>query len=155
VLPPDLVDPFAAAISVTTRHAPMLDQAVLAEFITGGHFGRHIRRMREVYAERHSVLMACAKDELSGLIDVCDVEAGLQTVGTLPIGVDGQRVAALAAERGVEVKAVVSAGAGRPHVLSMGFAAVDAAEIRRGVRVLGEVVRSVVGKREGAAGARR
>jgi len=154
VLPPDLVEPFAAAISVTTRHAPLLDQAVLAEFIAGGHFGRHIRRMREVYAERHSVLMARAKEELAGLVDVCDVEAGLQTVGTLPIGVDGRRVAALAAERGIEVKAVV-AGAGQPHALSLGFAAVDAAEIRRGVRVLGDVVRSVLAMRGGAAGARR
>jgi GntR family transcriptional regulator/MocR family aminotransferase len=146
VLPADLVDPFAAAISVTTRHAPLLDQAVLAEFMTGGHFGRHIRRMREVYAERHSVLIASAKHELPGLLDVCPIEAGLQTVGWLPAGVDGARVAALAAKRGVEVKTVASTESGRavPHVLQLGFAAVDAREIRRGIRVLGEVVRGIL-----------
>ena len=145
MLPPDLVGPFTAAISVTMRHAPLLDQAVLADFIAGGHFGRHIRRMREVYAERHAVLVASAEGELSGLLEVCSIEAGLQTVGWLPAGVDGARVVAVAAKRGVEIKAVASAELGRnaQHVLQLGFAAVDAREIRRGVRVLGEVVREV------------
>ena len=148
VLPSDLVDPFAAIISVTTRHAPLLDQAVLADFITGGHYGRHIRRMRELYAERQSVLISSAKDELPGLLDVCSIEAGMQTVGWLPVGVDGARVAALAAKRGVEVKAVAPRERGRAvrHVLQLGFAAVDAREIRRGVRVLGEVVRELRAK---------
>lgn len=101
--------------------------------------------MREVYAERHAALISGAKHELSGLLDVCSIEAGLQTVGWLPVGVDGARVATLAAERGVEVKAVAATGGRRArHVLQLGFAAVDAPEIRRGIRVLGEVVRKVL-----------
>src|SRR5262245_23801541 len=143
VLPPDLVEPFAAAISVTTRHAPLLDQAVLADFITGGHLGRHIRRMREVYAERHTVLVDTAREELKGLLEVCPIEAGLQTVGWLPTGVDGTRVARLAAARGVEVKPFREEGDADPRALQLGFAAVDAAEIRRGLRVLGDVVREL------------
>ncbi len=150
VLPPDLVDPFAAAISITTRHAPLLDQAVLADFMTGGHFGRHIRRMREIYAARHAALRECAAAELAGRLDVCPIQAGLQTVGWLPVGVDGVRVAALAGERGVEVKSVVLPEHGPPaqHVLMLGFAAVDRPELHRGVRVLGEVVREVMEPRK-------
>jgi GntR family transcriptional regulator/MocR family aminotransferase len=145
VLPRDLVDPFAAAISLGQRHAPLLDQAVLAEFMTCGHLGRHIRRMREVYAARHAALIAAAERELKGLLDVCSIEAGLHTVGWLPAGVSGTRVATLAAQRGIEVRAVTpTEGRGAQHVLQLGFAAVDAAEIRRGVRVLAEVVREVV-----------
>lgn len=156
VLPPDLVDPFAAVVSLTTRHAPLLEQAVVADFITGGHFGRHIRRMREVYAERHSALIEGARSELAGLLDVCDVEAGLQTVGWLPAGVDGLRVAALAESRGVEAKTVPQAlqAGGTQHVLQLGFAAVDTAEIRRGVQVLGEVIRSVMTRGARAPGGR-
>jgi GntR family transcriptional regulator / MocR family aminotransferase len=48
VIPPDLVDYFATAISISSRHAPVLEQAVLCDFMVEGHFGRHIRRMREV-----------------------------------------------------------------------------------------------------------
>jgi GntR family transcriptional regulator/MocR family aminotransferase len=148
VLPSDLVDSFSAAISVTTRHAPVLDQAVLADFIIGGHFGRHIRRMREIYAERHAVLVDTARKELSGWLEVTSIEAGLQTIGWLPAGVDGARVAALAQKRGVEVKAIVPNDSGHKarHALLLGFAAVDGTEIRRGVRVLGEVVREAAGK---------
>jgi GntR family transcriptional regulator/MocR family aminotransferase len=133
-------------VSVTMRHAPLPDQAILADFITGGHFGRHIRRMREVYAERHAALVSSAKEELSELLDVCPIEAGLQTIGWLPAGVDGRRVAALAAERAVEVRAIEPGKGGRGvrRALQLGFAAVDAAEIRRGVGVLREVVGGVM-----------
>ena len=48
VIPPDLVPHFAAAIAITRRHPPLLDQAVLCDFITEGHFGRHLRRMRQI-----------------------------------------------------------------------------------------------------------
>jgi len=144
VLPPDLVNPFAAAVSVTTRHAPLLDQAVLADFMTGGHYGRHIRRMREIYAGRRSALIAAAKEELAGLLDVCTIAAGLQTIGWLPVGVDAERVAERAAQRGVELKAIAPGELqrGAPQVLQLGFAAVDPPEIRRGIRVLREVLAS-------------
>src|SRR6202142_31216 len=48
VIPPDLVPYFESTISITSRHPPLIEQAVLCDFITGGHFGRHLRRMREV-----------------------------------------------------------------------------------------------------------
>ena len=68
VIPADLLDYFAAAISVTSRHAPLLEQAVLCDFITEGHFGRHLRRMREVYAERLSVLLESRAAEARGTV---------------------------------------------------------------------------------------
>jgi GntR family transcriptional regulator/MocR family aminotransferase len=67
---------------------PPFEQAVLAEFIVEGHFGRHLRRMREVYAERLAVLMESASAKLVGLLEISSVEAGLQTIGWLPQGID-------------------------------------------------------------------
>ncbi len=57
VVPSDMVDIFAAAESVSTHHPPLIDQAILCDFIREGHFARHVRRMRELYAERLSVLV--------------------------------------------------------------------------------------------------
>jgi DNA-binding transcriptional MocR family regulator len=57
-------------------------------------------------------------------------------------------VAQAAARRGVEVKAVEH---GPQYVLVLGFAAVDAKEIRRGVRALGEAINEVRGKKKGGA----
>jgi len=138
VIPLDLVDSFAATISVSSRHAPLLNQAVLCDFITEGHFGRHIRNMRQVYAERLAVLLDCARPRLAGLLEISGVEAGLQTAGRLRPGIDGESAARAAAERDVEVIPLSRYTHG-PTVhqgLLLGFAAVDTHEIRRGVREL-------------------
>jgi GntR family transcriptional regulator/MocR family aminotransferase len=138
VIPSSLVRRFEAMLSLTSRHAPMLEQLVLHTFITEGHFARHLRRMREVYADRLGVLLEEARARLCGLLKISSVEAGLQTVGWLCSGIDGKSAAAAAANRGVDVTQLehYSRGQGVPEGLQLGFAALDMNEIRRGVREL-------------------
>ncbi len=138
MIPPDLVDTFAAAKSITSRHTQLLDQAVLCDFISGGHFGRHLRRMRGVYAERLSVLLRSARERLAGLLDISGIEAGLQTVGWLRAGITGQSATRAAAARNVEVVPISRYTRGRfeREGLQLGFAAVDIREIQRGVEDL-------------------
>jgi GntR family transcriptional regulator / MocR family aminotransferase len=45
-IPTDVVEFMSAILSVTSRHAPLLEQAVLCDFITEGHFGRHLRNAK-------------------------------------------------------------------------------------------------------------
>ena len=138
VVPPDLVPHLAATKSMTSRHPPLLEQAVLCDFMSEGHFGRHLRRMREVYAERLSVLLESARERLAGLLEISSVEAGLQTSGWLGGGIDGESAAKAAAARDVEVTPLsrYSRGCLTREGLQLGFAAVDPSEIRRGVREL-------------------
>jgi GntR family transcriptional regulator/MocR family aminotransferase len=149
VVPTDLMDRFAAAKSLTTRHAAVLDQAVLCEFIEAGHFGRHIRRMREIYASRLSALLESARQELSGLLEVSPIEAGLETVGWLQNGIQEKPAAQAAKSRNVDV-VPLGAYSNRPlsrQGLQLGFAGVDAREIRRGVHDLGQALELLVRKR--------
>jgi GntR family transcriptional regulator/MocR family aminotransferase len=141
VVPPEMVDVFAAAESVSTHHPPLLEQAVLCDFITEGHFARHIRRMREIYAERLQVLLESAKEKLKESLEISNVEAGLQTVGWLRRGLRARRVAEMAAGRQVEVVPldVYASGRSRPEGVVLGFAAVDPRELRRGVEELARV----------------
>jgi GntR family transcriptional regulator/MocR family aminotransferase len=138
VLPMDLADRVSATLSITRRHAPLMEQAVLCDFITAGHFGRHLRRMRQIYAERLSVLLQSARENLRGLLEISGIEAGLQTVGWLQRGIDAESAAAAAAKRNVEVVPlrVYSHGNAASTGLQLGFAAVDVKEIRRGVQDL-------------------
>jgi GntR family transcriptional regulator/MocR family aminotransferase len=48
VVPPDLTEAFVAVRLFVDRHVPILEQMALADFITEGHFTRHIRRMHAV-----------------------------------------------------------------------------------------------------------
>jgi len=143
VVPAEMVDVFAAAQSVSTHHPPLLGQAVLCDFISEGHFARHIRRMREVYAERLGVLLKGAREKLDGLIEISNVEAGLQTVGWLQQGQDAEVTAQAAAERDVELVPLRRYAFGRTSSrgIVLGFAAVEPKELRRGVEELAAVLR--------------
>ena len=138
VVPADLVDGIAAVQSITSRHAPVIAQAVLCDFIADGHFGRHLRRMREIYAGRSQALVESARQQLAGVLEISGVEAGLQTAGWLRAGTDAESVVGAAAARGVEVVSLrqYRRGRGGREGLHLGFAAVDIPEIRRGVREL-------------------
>jgi GntR family transcriptional regulator / MocR family aminotransferase len=142
VVPPDLVEPLAAWLSVTSRHVSTLTQAVLCDFIADGHFARHLRRMRDVYAERLGALLEGAARLLSGRLDVTAVDVGLQTVGYLKDGVTGESMARAAADHDVEVRPLAryARSVVVPEGLQLGFAAADVAEIGRGLRELARVL---------------
>ncbi len=145
VLPDDLVSSFEAAKSVRNRYASLLEQVVLAEFIGAGHFGRHLRRMREIYAERSAMLVEAVQRDLAGRLELARVEAGLQTTAWLPPDLSDEAVAACAALHDLEVTAVSRYCRTTPerHGLQLGFAAIGIPEIRRGVRQLERVLDEV------------
>jgi GntR family transcriptional regulator/MocR family aminotransferase len=138
VVPESMVEIFAAAESVSTHHPPLIDQAILCDFIREGHFARHVRRMRELYAERLAVLVEAARARLGGLLEISNIEAGLRTVGWLQGGISAELAAQAAANRDVEVVPLSRYAYGRTkrNGLVLGFAAVDAKELRRGVEDL-------------------
>jgi len=127
---------------VSTHHPPLLEQAVLCDFITEGHFARHIRRMRELYAERLNVLLESAGEKLGHALEISGVEAGLQTVGWLRRGLRAERIADVAATGNVEVMPLsrYASGRSRREGLILGFAAVEPKEIRRGVEELAQIL---------------
>ena len=142
VLPKSLVDAFAAARSFSDRHPPTLQQAILAEFILEGYFSHHVRRMRQIYAERESVLVEAARSRLGGLLDVAHVGSGMRTIGWVRNGEEDLAVAQRARSRGLELAALSQfvIQHSPPAGLVLGFAGCEPAELRRGVDVLASVM---------------
>lgn len=68
-----------------SRHANSLSQAVLADFIHEGHFDRHVRRMRKIYASRAEAFAESAQRHWQGLIDVPEIRAGLDITCSLQL----------------------------------------------------------------------
>jgi GntR family transcriptional regulator / MocR family aminotransferase len=128
---------------LSKHHPPLLGQAVLCDFISEGHFARHIRRMREVYAERLNVLLEAAREKLEGVLEISNVEAGLQTIGWLSSEFDAEAGARAAAEKDVEIRPLRRYAYGRAprNGIVLGFAAVESKELRRGVEELARVLR--------------
>ena len=138
VLPRELVNVFACTKAMTTRHHPLLDQAVLCDFIEQGHLGRHLRRMRQIYEERLSVLLECVREELSEYMEIATMEAGLQVTGMFHHQTDAELVAHRAAIEEIDVIPLsrFCHAVTVPEGLQIGFAAVDEKAIRTGVRRL-------------------
>lgn len=149
ILPTELVAPFARSRMLLDRHSPVPEQAVLADFLSGGHFARHIRRTRAVHRERQRVFLGIASRELGALLTFDDAPAGMRLLGWLPDGVDDRAIAQEVSRRGVVVEPMskhVEAGSPRRGFM-FGYASYSAAQTRAAMRVLAVVIRERV--REG------
>ncbi len=145
VVPENLVDVISAARALMDSHSPSIDQAVLTDFIEEGHFARHIRRMRALYAERQAVLVSAAKKDLAGLLDVPPNEAGMHLIGWLPENVDDKIASEKAAAQGLETKplsvySLEPSPSPQRSGLILGYTAFSAGQIRNGVRRLAKAL---------------
>jgi GntR family transcriptional regulator/MocR family aminotransferase len=138
VVPERVGEAFRIARSFFDRHAPTLDQAVLTEFINEGHFGHHVRKMRQVYSERSQLLAEEANTRLSGLLDVQHAQAGMCTVAWIKTRVTEMVLTRRAKQVGLEVIPISSfvAKYEQKPALFLGFAGCNASEIKRGVSAL-------------------
>jgi len=135
VLPPSLVEVFVAFRRSTDFRSSGMDQAVLNDFIADGHFGRHLRRMRGLYAERLAALVHYGQRYLTGILEISNSKAGLYTVAFLRNGMASRQAESLAAAKGLETRALDRFCLKRsdPKGLLLGFAAFDEKAIRAGV----------------------
>jgi len=143
IVQPELVSAFATARALADGHSALLTQAVLADFISEGHFARHIRRMRSVYAERQEALLRAAKRELSGFVDVAPSATGIHLIGWLARDALDRQVSASAARLGVEAPPLSAyrVRASRRGGLVLGYGGVNPRQIRDGVRTLATLAR--------------
>lgn len=148
VVPPALAGATARALS-HDKAVPMLAQAVLAEFLQSGEFARHVRRMRTLYRDRQHALVGALKQRLGHALRPALAESGFHILAALAEGLDERELSRRCAEHGVyappledyfhaDTRPALSPADGRlpGPTLVLGFAAVDAVELDRGVAVL-------------------
>jgi GntR family transcriptional regulator/MocR family aminotransferase len=111
---------------------------VLADFIAEGHFARHIRRMRVLYAERAAVLVESLNKELGSVVEIVGGGAGMHLAVTLPGGYRDLEIAERAAQQNLWTwplsPSYLDEGA-RPGFI-LGFGSTSVQEIPGAVRKL-------------------
>lgn len=93
VLPKALVVKAAALLQSVHGDVALLPQAVTADFISEGHFGRHLRKMRQLYQQKQQFTLQL----IAALLPQCVVHAryaGLHLTLEFPVAVDDQQLAA-------------------------------------------------------------
>jgi GntR family transcriptional regulator/MocR family aminotransferase len=141
--PKPLVQTFQRISGAFLQGVPSSIQAVLSAFIEEGHFATHVRRMRDIYRERHAAFHEAAERLLGGLLEVAPSAAGFHLVGkfVLPRHQEDD-VQKEASRAGIIVSTLgrfcIDAIADKGLVL--GVSAIDPRSIHRGVEVLARVL---------------
>jgi GntR family transcriptional regulator/MocR family aminotransferase len=130
VVPDSLVEKIEAYCPLRICGTPPLVQSSIAEFIEQGHFYRHLKRMRQLYAERRGYLeKALTAAFPADILRVSQQVGGIQLCTTLNATLDDALIATNAREQGLAVQALsdwqverhVRGEALRPNGLLMGF----------------------------------
>ncbi len=149
VAPEPLVEAIVRAKNVMDRHTAIVPQMVLADFMAQGHFGRHIKRTREAYAERRQALLSGLAARLPDLLACGPSDAGLDLCVHFRQGHDENQVMRAGAAEGILLRslayytnrAATPACAFTPGLL-LGFSALTPAQIDAGLTVLERVMRA-------------
>ena len=145
VLPPALVQPFARAKQLADRHAPVLEQVVLAGLIRSGAYERHLRRLRRAHERRRATLIETLTRYLGLRGQIEGTDSGLHVVLwalDVPMRAE-QAVVARARALGVGVWPVTPLYAEGTRLRQrqcagfvLGYAGLDRTDIEQGVRLL-------------------
>ena len=127
VAPLDLVPALVKARELVDRQSPTWQQAVVADFMAEGHFGRHLRRMRVLYAHRLEVLDRVISRHAADLFELPPREGGMNRVVYFLANIDDEAAAAAAQAAGVSCTPLLHyrlTPGGRPGLV-LGFTSID------------------------------
>jgi GntR family transcriptional regulator/MocR family aminotransferase len=149
IAPEALIPAIASIKFLTDGQSPTFEQAVLAEFLSEGHFERHLRRTRERNESRRAAVIEALTKELGSSVEIEGASAGVHLVVWLPRVPPGRlpSVVSLATSRGLGIYSVAPyylrppARAG----LLLGYASLREKEIREAVGILAAVLRESCG----------
>lgn len=144
VVPKPVIDLFVNARIVAGRQSPTFEQVIVERFITEGHLGRHVSKMRRLYAARRQSLIRTIEEVIPDTIRLQLSATGLQMLGWLPEDWDDAEVSAMAAGKGLEITPLSRLTVKRslPPALLLGFGNFPPAMIRKGAETLADVIDS-------------
>jgi GntR family transcriptional regulator/MocR family aminotransferase len=84
VVPEPHIDRLKQICQLLYCDRPVLNQAIVADFMTEGYFARHIKRMRKLYADRRAAVAAALVDVFGKRIDLQLQEGGMHLLARFP-----------------------------------------------------------------------
>lgn len=140
VVPDGLIDNFRQMKRFTSGESPLLTQAVTAEFMQGGHFISHLRKMRHHYHGKWQRFHHLLETHFAGRLQPVAESAGMHLVVTGEI--DDLAVVQGLSELGIGSTPLSAHYVGKAlqHGLVLGFANADDEAMARCVVALGKVL---------------
>lgn len=139
VLPPDLLRRYFELYPASHQRVSLLEQNVLARFINEGDLDKHMRTMLTVLKKRNRVLTKALHEEFGDRVEVAGKNSGLHVFATVHNGMSQSELIRSARVEGAAVFGTQQCYFASPapeNTLFIGFAAIDAEDIPKGVEVL-------------------
>jgi GntR family transcriptional regulator/MocR family aminotransferase len=108
VVPDELAEAFARASRLGSFGLPPLEQRVAAAFMADGHFARHLRRMRGLYAVRRRALAEALTAAFGDAVALELAAGGMHLLARFPGAADDGTLARRAAAAGLAPTALSS-----------------------------------------------
>ncbi len=142
IAPKSLVPSLTAAKWLCDLHSASLEQQTLADFIAGGMYERHLRRLRRRNTARRAALLESIAKYLGDRVEVTGAGAGAQVVLWPRKKVSEDAVIEAAAHLGVGIYGMAHCWLRRPigPGFILGYARLSEQEIREGIRLLGQIL---------------
>ena len=156
VVPRDLTHAFHMGRTLADYLSPTVEQAVVADFLAEGHYARHVRRMRTLYAARQQTLVAAAERELGGLLRIEPADIGMHVVGWLREDISDRAAFKAALDVGIETPPLsrYCQQVTLPPALLFGYSAITERTIATAVRRLRPALQALAPRARGAASGR-
>ncbi|CDH24751.1 PLP-dependent aminotransferase family protein [Xenorhabdus bovienii] len=106
VVPPHLLTRFNAVCHTRQDGCPLLQQAVVTDFMQGGHFARHLHKMRTAYAQRRQIVIESLNQVFDSRLRFDIPAGGLHLLARLAHYEDDVALAQLAREHGLGITAL-------------------------------------------------
>ena len=140
VLPLSLLVRYRSQTSFYASTVSRIDQNILYQFLSGGHFERHLNRMRAIYKTKHDLLLEQV-EPLRKQFEIRGEHAGLHILLTSRNGVPEEALIRKAAEAGVRVYGLNSyfihpEHNHRPSTVVLGYASLSEEQIADGIHLL-------------------
>ena len=140
VLPPSLLVRYRSQTSFYASTVSRIDQNILYQFLSGGHFERHLNRMRAIYKTKHDLLLEQV-EPLRKQFEIRGEHAGLHILLTSRNGVPEEALIRKAAEAGVRVYGLNSYFIQPEHnhcpsTVVLGYASLSEEQIVDGIHLL-------------------
>ncbi len=146
VVPESFVDTFTQVKACLYGHDVLINQAIVAEFMSAGHFGRHLKKMRLLYADKLNYVKLLHQRYLEKYSELLEYDAGMHLVIKFKHAIDDNVIVSQLREKKFAPTALSNyfIGKDKQSGLVLGFANSDEKMIEIGIKLIRKLIMSQI-----------
>jgi len=141
VLPRQLMDRFRSSYDAHFPRVSLTTQLTLARFLSGGHYDRHVRRIRTLNRKKYNRMKALFARELGSTYTILSEGGGLAILIMPTVPFDWERFRTQAIQDRIKLYFAAERSGGDFEAIRMGFGGFGMEELEEAIAAFGELWR--------------